>query len=156
MAEVILLLQAASTLAMVGLIWFVQIVHYPLFGAVGHEQFAEYERLHQARTTWVVAPIMLVEAFTTVLLVLLRPLGVSAGAAVFGLVLLIIVWASTFFWQVPTHAKLGFGFSAAAHRSLVQSNWIRTAAWTMRGLLVCWMIGEVFLRNSAMIIAQLP
>ena len=34
-AEFIVLLQLASTLAMVGLIWFVQVVHYPLFEKVG-------------------------------------------------------------------------------------------------------------------------
>ena len=62
MAELILLLQAAATLPMVGLIWFVQIVHYPLFGEVGHDRFADYERNHQNRTTLVVAPLMLVEA----------------------------------------------------------------------------------------------
>ena len=61
MLELILLLQAASTLAMVGLIWFVQIVHYPLFAQVGREGFSGYEQAHQNRTTFVVAPLMLVE-----------------------------------------------------------------------------------------------
>ena len=56
----ILLIQAAATLAMVGLIWFVQIVHYPLMAQVGRDSFAHYEASHTARTTWVVAPLMLV------------------------------------------------------------------------------------------------
>ena len=39
--ELILLTQVFATLFMVGLIWFVQIVHYPLYAKVGREQFSE-------------------------------------------------------------------------------------------------------------------
>ena len=63
-----LLLQVAATLALVGLIWFVQVVHYPLFAKVGSSSFADYEQSHQRRTTLVVAPLMLVEAATAIAL----------------------------------------------------------------------------------------
>lgn len=142
MSELVLLLQAASTLAMVGLIWFVQIVHYPMFANVGREVFTSYERIHQTRTTWVVAPTMLVEAGTAALLLVLRPAGVSYGPILLGAVLLVMVWLSTFLLQVPAHAKLGVAFSEKVHRWLVRSNWLRTIGWTARGLLVCWMIAE--------------
>ena len=41
-----LLVHVVATLVMTGLIWFVQIVHYPLMAKVGRADFAEYERLH--------------------------------------------------------------------------------------------------------------
>jgi sterol desaturase/sphingolipid hydroxylase (fatty acid hydroxylase superfamily) len=64
----------AATWFMVGLIWFVQVVHYPLFAAVpAGEPFAAYHRQHVRRTTWVVAPVMLVELVTAVALLLARP-----------------------------------------------------------------------------------
>lgn len=148
MPEIVLLLQAASTLAMTGLIWFVQIVHYPLFDRVGRESFTEYERIHQTRTTWVVAPTMLVEAVTAALLLAFRPAGVTIWPTVLGAVLLATVWLSTFLWQVPAHAKLGEAFSENVHHWLVQSNWIRTVGWTVRSLLVCWMIHEALLHAS--------
>ena len=66
--KLILLTQVFATLFMVGLIWFVQIVHYPLYANVGREQFPEYEALHNRMTTWVVGPAMLVELVTAVLL----------------------------------------------------------------------------------------
>jgi hypothetical protein len=47
MTELVLLVHVFSTLSMVGLIWFVQIVHYPLFKMVGDDGFSEYERCHQ-------------------------------------------------------------------------------------------------------------
>ena len=40
MSELMLLTNAFATLAMVGLIWFVQVVHYPLFAKVGNSCFA--------------------------------------------------------------------------------------------------------------------
>ena len=73
-----LLLNAAATFWMVGLIWFVQVVHYPLFSKVGAEGFAAYEASHASRTTWVVAPPMLIEVVTSVLLIWFRPPGVQA------------------------------------------------------------------------------
>lgn len=62
--EALLLVQSAATLFMTGLIWFVQVVHYPLFGSAGRDIFAGYERAHQRRTGWVVGPPMLVELAT--------------------------------------------------------------------------------------------
>jgi hypothetical protein len=68
MIRLVLLASVASTLLLVGLIWFVQVVHYPQFERVGPEQFAEYEAAHVRLTTWVVAPPMLVEALTSAVL----------------------------------------------------------------------------------------
>ena len=56
MTRLVLLANVASTLLLVGLIWFVQIVHYPQFVRVGSERFAEYETIHVRLTTWVVVP----------------------------------------------------------------------------------------------------
>jgi hypothetical protein len=139
MAELILLAHVCSTVSMVGLIWFVQIVHYPLFNIVGRQGFAEYERCHQQRTTVVVAPLMLLEATTAALLLLWRPDGVAIWLPWAGIGLVALMWGSTFFWQVPAHEKLAEGFDPNTHRRLVRSNWLRTAGWTARGLLVCLM-----------------
>ena len=143
MSHLVLLVQAFGTLAMVGVIWFVQLVHYPLFAAVDGANFVQYEQAHQARTTWVVAPLMLAEAVTAVALLWFRPAAVPALAVYLGLGLVAVLWLSTALWQVPLHERLGRGFEPAAHRWLVWSNWLRTIAWTARGLLVLWMIQRV-------------
>jgi hypothetical protein len=130
-----LLPHAAATLWMVGLIWFVQVVHYPLFARVGRQRFAAYEAAHTRRTGWVVGPPMLVEAATAVLLAGAPPEGVTRTAAWAGLGLLGTIWLSTALLQVPAHRRLERGFDAAAHRRLVATNWIRTVAWSLRGAL---------------------
>ena len=100
----VLLVHLAATLVMVGVIWFVQIVHYPLFSRVGSGGFALYSDAHSRLTTYVVGPPMLVEAATALLLVFRRPEGVSLTAAVIGLALVGVVWLSTALLQVPRHS----------------------------------------------------
>ena len=135
----ILLAHLAATLFMVGVIWFVQVVHYPLFSRVGPEKFSLYSEAHSRLTTYVVGPPMLVEAATALLLVLRRPEGVPLAAALIGLALVVVVWLSTALLQVPRHTTLGSGFDRRAWSGLVLSNWVRTVAWSARGGLVLWM-----------------
>ena len=136
MPSLILLLQIVSTWFLVGLIWTIQIVHYPLFAAVGTDRFVAYEASHTRLITLVVGPVMLVEAATAVLLMATRPAWFPAWIAWTGLGLVILIWISTAVLQVPDHAKLANGFDPTAHAHLVGTNWIRTIAWTARGLLL--------------------
>lgn len=138
-----MLLHLGSTLAMTGLIWFVQRVHYPLMSDVGAEGFARYEKLHQDRTSFVVMPLMLTELATAVLLLRARPDSIPAASVWIGMLLIATIWLSTFFLQVPQHKILTEGFNVEAHRRLVQTNWIRTIAWTARGWLVLWMVSQL-------------
>jgi hypothetical protein len=124
---------------MTGVIWFVQIVHYPLFGSVGRTEFLGYEQRHTALTTWVVAPPMLIEGVTALLLLWLRPPGVATWQTCVGVGLVAVIWVSTAFVQVPCHKTLSAGFDPVVHQRLVWTNWIRTIAWSMRGILAAWM-----------------
>lgn len=131
--ELILGVHAGATLSMVGLIWFVQVVHYPLYLRVGEDAFHGYHQEHMARTTAVVAPLMLTELGTAAWLVLGNgPVGWLSWT---GLGLVVVVWLSTAAIQIPQHRRLERGFDAAVARSLVRGNWIRTVAWTLRGAL---------------------
>lgn len=136
----VLILQLASTLFMVGLIWFVQVVHYPLFDGVGQNAFQAYALNHNRLTSWVVMPPMFIELATSMALVWFRPAGVRLRQVIIGLVLLTVIWLSTFLVQVPQHTVLLRGYDADAHQVLVATNWIRTIAWSCRGLLVFWMM----------------
>ena len=49
-AHLVLLLQVVTTLFMVGVIWFVQVVHYPLMAHVGRAEAVAYEKSHTHRT----------------------------------------------------------------------------------------------------------
>ena len=139
----LLLVHAAATLFMVGLIWFVQVVHYPLFAQVGSEAFPAYAASHSQRTTYVVAGPMLVELITALLLVWRGPAaGTPPVLAWVGLGLVGGVWLSTLLLQVPRHSALASGFQPGPWRGLVASNWLRTVAWTARGGLVLYLLAR--------------
>jgi hypothetical protein len=136
----LLLANALATLFMTGLIWFVQIVHYPLFARVGGDVFPAYSRAHQTLTTLVVGPPMLVEALTALLLVVARPPQVAAWLAWTGLALVGVIWLSTAALQVPAHGRLVNGFDPQVGAYLVSTNWIRTIAWSARAAVVTAML----------------
>lgn len=124
---------------MCGLIWFVQIVHYPLFKRVPESGFATYEQAHTRLTGRVVLPVMLAELGTAILLSFNPAEILPIRFALANLSGLLLVWASTFFLQVPLHQRLSKRFDARDHRKLVLTNWIRTVLWTIRfGALVIW------------------
>lgn len=139
----LLLAQVASTLFMTGVIWFVQVVHYPLFAKMGTKDFPLYEKTHTALTTWVVAPPMFIELISAMLLLWFRPPGASNLQCGIGLALLSVIWFSTLFLQVPCHELLSQGFDPVIHQRLVATNWIRTVSWNLRSLLVLSMIWSV-------------
>jgi hypothetical protein len=128
---------------MAGIVWFVQVDHYPLMARIGPAEFPAWEQAHRLISTLLMGPIMILEAATGVALTRRPPPGVAPVAAWGGLVLIALVWGSTAFIQLPLHAALSRAFDAKTHASLVSTNWIRTAGWSLRGLLVLWMLQSV-------------
>lgn len=141
--------QAGATAVMFGVIWFVQVVHYPMLGRLGGGEdagegaFREAMAMHQQRTTIVVAPTMLIEALAAVLLAFASVSGlVSPRLAWVGVGLLAVAWGSTFFLQVPMHARLSRGRNERLLGLLVATNWVRTIAWSGRMGVALAMLGS--------------
>jgi hypothetical protein len=138
-SRVTLLLNLATTLPLVGLIWLVQVVAYPLFAKVGPSEFGAYHEAHSRLITFVVGPLMVGELLASLALwadaTAPRWLAASAGA------LAVSTWVFTMFVSVPKHAALSTGFDAAMHAALVSTNWLRTVAWTARGALLLGWLG---------------
>lgn len=120
---------------MTGLIWFVQLVHYPLFHYAARSDFHEFARQHQRRTTWIVLPLMTLELTTAIAIAVTTSGADVAERAYFGLACLILIWLSTAFLQVPLHDRLARGFDAATARALTRGNWLRTGLWTTRSMI---------------------
>lgn len=133
------LVHAAATWAMVGFIWTIQLLAYPQMARVPHAGFVEFERSHQTRVTAVIALFGPAEVVTAGWLLLdpgeiPRLLTLAAG------LILAAIWTSTGLFSAPLHARLAGGFDATLHRRLVRANWLRTIAWTVRGLLALVML----------------
>ncbi|UQN09111.1 hypothetical protein [Deinococcus sp. QL22] len=134
----LLVVHAALTWALSGLILTIQLVHYPLFSRVGATNYAAYQQEHIRRITWLVAPLMLAELATGAALMLRPPPLVSAASTALGLALIVLIWLSTALVQSPAHRQLTTGFDRRRHSRLVTTNWARTLLWLLRSLLVSW------------------
>ena len=140
--EHLLLLHLACAIFMTGLIWMVQLVHYPLMGLVGPQTFAEYHAEHSRRITYIVGPVMSLELLTGAFL--LYPLDViPAWLALGNIALVLATWAATGLVQVPRHKLLSQSFDETVHRQLVNTNWVRTFAWTIRSVALCGYLASV-------------
>ncbi|VTU01504.1 Uncharacterized protein OS=Candidatus Entotheonella sp. TSY1 GN=ETSY1_13155 PE=4 SV=1 [Gemmataceae bacterium] len=139
--DVVLLANAAATWFMCGVIWFVQLVHYPLFRAYDPAAFGATMLAHQAATQKIVFPAMMVELVTALALLAWPPAGAPVWVPWLGAALVGVGGFATVLVMVPLHERLaGDGFDEALHRRLVRWNWVRTAAWSARGAVCAAMI----------------
>lgn len=136
----LLIAHIAATLVMVGVIWTVQLVHYPLFAEVGEATFVSYHARHVSAITLIVGPAMLIELGTGFMLLFEGPDQVPGWVWMAGLGLIGVAWLTTGLVSVPMHDKLAGGFDAGAHATLVSTNWARTIAWTLRGAGLVWIM----------------
>jgi hypothetical protein len=131
----IVIAHLVGSLTMVGIIWTVQIVHYPLMALVGPERFTTYEAAHAPRMTTVVLLPWTVQGVTAIWLLVAPPAGVPAALILATAVTALVPVAVTVLASIPAHTRLAAGFDADVHARLVGTNWIRTLAWTAHAVL---------------------
>jgi len=149
MTSLLLTIHFAATWYLVGLCWLVQRVQYPLMSTVGREAFVAYEAGHVSRIGPVVAPMMIVELATGLLLLAIGGQEFRRPTFLVALALLVALWLSTFLIQVPLHASLRAEFDVRAHAALVRTNWIRTIAWSLRGAILLWWLSSHGLETTS-------
>ncbi|OON70737.1 hypothetical protein [Hymenobacter sp. CRA2] len=138
-APLLLLLNFALSAYLTGVIWTVQLVHYPGFALVPAAEFGAYHRAHTARISWVVMAPMVLELLLAGWWAWVAP----SAAAWWALGLVLVIWAVTFFVSVPLHNRLASdGAAYATVYGLVRTNWLRTLAWTARCGLLGWVLAQ--------------
>lgn len=132
---------------MVGLIWVMQIVHYPLFARVGDATYGSFQSEHMRRISQVLFVPWGIEALTTLALVFLAPTNRLRIAAIVGAILFAAVTVVTGLLAAPIHGRLVDGFDPTDHGRLLAVNWVRTVLWSARGLValavVWWSVTTV-------------
>jgi len=140
MIKKIKILDTINTSILVGLIWTIQIVHYPSFNFIATENYNNFQVFHMNAITPLVGPLMGLEMILFLLAVnyKLYPKKISIF---FILLLISTIWLTTAFVSVPLHNKLVAGKDLEAIAKLVTTNWIRTIAWTLKLILMSiWQI----------------
>lgn len=130
MLNQVLIANIFCSFALFGLIWCIQLVHYPFFLRSDKENFIEHIGFHKHRISIIVIPLMTIELVTSGLLAFLS--AEFSALNNFGFLIVILIWLVTFFLQVPLHGKLAEGYNEETVRKLINSNWIRTILWTVK------------------------
>lgn len=125
----------AATWFLVGLIWTIQVAHYPSFDAIDRTSYRDFQLRHMQKMGSLVGPPWLLEGLSVLAMVVLAPTISTRLLAVAGGFLELVVIGVTLRMSVPLHAKLSEGFDQIAFDRLVQTNWLRTWAWTLRGVI---------------------
>lgn len=128
---------------MTGLIWTVQLVHYPAFRYVEAQKFPEFAKFHSRHITPITAIPMLLEVWLGILFLYESVHWIS----IFNIVLVVLIWLSTFALSVPCHNQLMKQKDARTIERLIGTNWIRTFLWSVKtALLFSAFLGLVSVR----------
>ena len=139
-ALIVLIAQVVGSVGMFGVIWTIQVVHYPLMRAVPAEAFVRYEQLHTRAISKVVGPLMAIEGVSVLAVFFVRPAGVPAWSTWAGGLAEAVAIGVTAFISAPTHGRLEGGADPGLLDRLIATNWLRTAAWTTRAALAIYML----------------
>ena len=142
-AEVAAVAQVVGSVGMFGVIWVMQVVHYPLMRFASGEQFARFETAHRTRISWVVGPLMLIEGVCVLAFLFAPPAGLPGWLPWAGAGAEAIAIGTTAFVSAPLHERLNAHFDTATLDRLIATNWIRTIAWTARAAVAIAMLVAV-------------
>jgi uncharacterized membrane protein len=114
---------------MTGLIWVIQLLHYPAFAKIKKSEFIAFHATHTGLITFLVGPVMSVELLTGITLIKtsdFHPIFIG------NFVLLVGIWICTAVLSVPAHDRLSSGQDLRRIDWLVRTNWPRTLFWSLR------------------------
>ena len=122
------------TSIMTGVIWVIQIVHYPSFHFIEKELYTAFQKFHMNKISIIVIPIMLAELITGMMLFLDK--SSKSPFLIISFVILVLIWLITGVFFSKAHNELMTGYQELVVNQLVVMNWIRTLLWTLRLLLL--------------------
>ena len=122
------LLNVIVSAALVGFVWLVQLSYYPAFRFVEARQWKGFHEHHTKSISIIAMPLMLTELALGIYFVWMS----YNSASLICLALIVIAWLNTFFQAVPIHTRMGKSYDRKQIDKLIQVNWIRTLAWTIK------------------------
>jgi len=122
------------TSIMTGVIWVIQIVHYPSFHFIEKELYTAFQKFHMNKISIIVIPIMLAELITGIMLFLDK--SSKSPFLTISIIILVLIWLITGVFFTKAHNELIAGYQELVVNQLVAMNWIRTLLWTLRLLLL--------------------
>ena len=126
-----------STSIMVGVIWVIQLVHYPSFKYVKESDFIIFQKYHMNNISYIVFPVMLIELITSLLIFFS---GEKSFFFMLSLFCLFLIWVITVGLFTKFHNILKEGKDLKMIKKMIRANWIRTLLWTLRLIMILFVI----------------
>ena len=125
---------------LVSLVFMTQFITYPTFLHIDKDKFSEYHRKYVNNISFIVAPVMLIELLTLLLIAYLS----KDFLIIKSLILLLVIWLTTFFIMIPSHNRISKSFNIKEINRLINYNWVRTILWSFKLLLIIFLYYEKF------------
>ena len=123
-----------STSLMVGIIWVIQLLHYPAFNFIKESDYVEFQHFHMQRISFIVVPVMILELFSAFMLVYY----LRSNLLILCLIILLFIWLITFIFFTKLHQSLLDGYDKKIVDKLVKINWSRTVLWSLRLIILIY------------------
>ena len=123
-----------STSLMVGIIWVIQLLHYPTFHFIKQSDYVEFQHFHMQRISFIVVPVMIIEILSGFMLVYYF----RSNLFILCLIILLVIWLITFVFFTKLHQSLLGGYDKIIVKKLVQINWSRTVLWSLRLIILIY------------------
>ena len=123
-----------STSLMVGIIWVIQLLHYPAFHFIKESDYVEFQHFHMQRISFIVVPVMILELFTAFMLVYY----IRSNLLILCMIILLFIWFITFVFFTKLHQSLLDGYDKTIVDKLVKINWSRTILWSLRLIILTY------------------
>ena len=130
----LLFLHGCVTFFLTGLIWVVQLVHYPMFRFLDPKTQSNALKFHQQKISIIVVPLMLFELLSGVYLAYVQWSSLASFHRI-NMVLLMVIWVHTFGLMVPFHQKISVQLNYELLQKTLTHHWVRTLAWTIKSVL---------------------
>jgi hypothetical protein len=126
-SQIILQIFLLVDVALVVLIWMVQLIVYPSFTYYKPKNLIEWHQKYTTGIAVVVIPLMLAQLVLAIVAVFYQP----NFTAISTLVIVLFLWIFTFLSFAPLHFKISEGkHNQKLLQLLIQRNWIRTFLWS--------------------------
>ena len=132
-----LMIHIISTSIMVGVIWVIQLVHYPSFKYVNESDYIIFQKYHMSNISYIVFPVMFTELITALIILFF---GEKSLFFVLSLIYLFLIWIITGVLFTKYHSILKEGKDLMIIEKMIKANWIRALLWTMRLIMILFVI----------------
>ena len=119
---------------MTGIIWLIQLIHYPSFSFIDKNMYSKFQTFHMNRISFLVGPIMILELLSGFYLLLF--FYSESNFFVINFILNILILTMTIIVFGTIHKKLIEGFKFSLFAKLISMNWIRTILWSMKSIFI--------------------